>query len=37
MVTGVVPFRGESTGVIFDAILNRAAVPPVRLNADVPR
>ena len=36
MATGVAPFRGESTGVIFDAILNRAAVPPVRLNADVP-
>jgi eukaryotic-like serine/threonine-protein kinase len=36
MTTGVAPFRGESTGVIFDAILNRAAVPPVRLNADVP-
>jgi eukaryotic-like serine/threonine-protein kinase len=36
MATGVPPFRGESTGVIFDAILNRAAVPPVRLNADVP-
>ena len=36
MATGVPPFRGESTGVIFEAILNRAAVPPVRLNADVP-
>jgi serine/threonine protein kinase len=36
MATGVPPFRGESTGVIFDAILNRAAVPPIRLNADVP-
>jgi eukaryotic-like serine/threonine-protein kinase len=34
--TGTLPFRGESTGLIFDSILNRAPVPPVRLNADVP-
>src|SRR5271166_6326155 len=32
MATGALPFRGESTGVIFDSILNRAPVPPVRLN-----
>jgi eukaryotic-like serine/threonine-protein kinase len=36
MATGSAPFRGESTGVIFEAILNRPAVPPVRLNPDVP-
>jgi tetratricopeptide (TPR) repeat protein/predicted Ser/Thr protein kinase len=36
MATGVLPFRGESTGDIFDSILNRAPVPPVRLNLDVP-
>ncbi len=36
MATGTPPFRGESTGVIFDGIMNRSAVAPVRLNADVP-
>ncbi len=36
MATGVLPFRGESTGVVLDAILNRVPVPPLRLNHDVP-
>jgi eukaryotic-like serine/threonine-protein kinase len=36
MVTGVLPFRGESSGVVAEAILNRAPVAPVRLNPDVP-
>jgi eukaryotic-like serine/threonine-protein kinase len=34
--TGTMPFRGESTGVIFESILNRAPVPPIRLNPDLP-
>jgi serine/threonine protein kinase/tetratricopeptide (TPR) repeat protein len=36
MATGQLPFRGESTAVIFESILNRAPVPPVRLNPEVP-
>src|SRR5208282_5221697 len=36
MSTGQLPFRGDSTATIFEAILNRAPVPAVRLNPDVP-
>jgi serine/threonine protein kinase len=36
MVTGVLPFRGESIGLVADAILNRTPVAPVRLNPDLP-
>jgi serine/threonine protein kinase len=36
MCTGVLPFRGDTSGVIFESILNRAAASPVRLNPDVP-
>jgi serine/threonine protein kinase/Flp pilus assembly protein TadD len=36
MTTGVLPFRGESSGVIFKAILDAAPTSPVRLNPDVP-
>src|ERR1700735_1964369 len=36
MVTNAVPFRGESSGDIFDAILHNAPAAPVRLNPAVP-
>jgi len=36
MATGAVPFHGETSGVIFDAIMNRQPVAPVRLNPQLP-
>jgi eukaryotic-like serine/threonine-protein kinase len=36
MCTGAVPFKGETTAALFDSILHRAPVAPVRLSSDVP-
>jgi eukaryotic-like serine/threonine-protein kinase len=36
MATGALPFRGESSAMICEAIVNRVPVPAVRLNPDVP-
>jgi len=35
MSTGALPFRGDTSGIIFESILNRAPTPAVRLNPDL--
>ena len=37
MATAALPFRGETSGMIFDSILNRAPVSPLRINPEIPR
>ena len=36
MATGLPPYRGDTSGVIFEAILNRAPLPPSKVNPDLP-
>ncbi|HTS06259.1 MAG TPA: protein kinase [Candidatus Eisenbacteria bacterium] len=36
MMTGILPFRGESTALVFDCILNRTPAAALRLNPDIP-
>ncbi len=36
MATGALPFPGESTAIIFDGIMNRPALAPIRLNPGIP-